>query len=164
MSSGPLAVIVFLASTGLYLVFAGQVSGTEVAAGVPAAGLVAAYAGLRHRGGSRPMRLRGPWLRLVLSLTAAVAGDAARVGARLLRAVFVPGSQVAGTISRQPFRSGGPGPADAGRQALVTLASSFAPNGFVLDVAPSVLLPDEQALLMHRLAPTRPDPDREWPV
>ncbi len=164
MSSGLLAAVVFLVSTGLYLVFAGQVSGTEVAAGVPAAGLVAAYAGLRHRGESRPMRLRGPWLRLVLSPLAAVAGDAARVGVHLLRAVFVPGSRVAGTISRQPFRSGSAEPADAGRRALVTLASSLAPNGFVLDVAPSVLLPDEHALLMHRLAPARPDPDREWPV
>ena len=59
MSPGPLAFI-FLVSIGLYLVFAGQVSGTEIAAGLPAAGLVAAYAGLRHRGESRPMRLRGP--------------------------------------------------------------------------------------------------------
>ena len=163
MSSGPLAFVVFLVSIGLYLVFAGQVSGTEVAAGVPAAGLVAAYAGLRHRGESRPMRLRGPWLRLVLSPMASVAGDAARVGVHLLRA-FVPGSDAAGTTSRQPFRPGGEGPADAGRRALVTLASSLAPNGFVLDVAPSVLLRDEHALLMHRLAPGRADPDGEWPV
>ena len=164
MSSGPLAFVVFLISAGLYLIFAGQVSGTEIAAGVPAAGLVAAYAGLRHRGESRPMRLRGPWLRLVLSPTAAVAGDAARVGIRLLRAVFVPGSRVAGTTSRQPFRSGSAEPADAGWRALVTLASSLAPNGIVLDVVPSALLRDEHALLMHRLAPARPDPDREWPV
>ncbi len=164
MSSGPLAFIVFLTYIGLYLVFAGQVSGTEVAAGVPAVGLVATYAGLRHRSASRPMRLRGPWLRLVLSPMAAVAGDAARVGVHLLRAVFVPGSHVAGTINRQPFRSGSAEPTEAGRRALVTLASSLAPNGFVLDVAPSVLFRDEQALLTHRLAPARPDPDREWPV
>lgn len=164
MSSGPLAFIVFLVSIGLYLLFAGQVSGTEVAAGVPAAGLIAAYAGLRHRGESRPMRLRGPWLRLVLAPLASVAGDAVRVGVQLLRAVFLPGSHVVGTVSRQPFRSGSAGPADAGRRALVTLASSLAPNGFVLDVAPSGLLPDEHALLMHRLAPARPDPDGEWPV
>lgn len=110
MSSGSLAFVVFLVSISMYLVFAGQVSSTEAAAGVPAAGLVAAYAGLRHRGESRPMRLRGPWLRLLLSPMASVAGDAARVGAHLLRAVFVPGSQVAGTISRQPFRSGDAGP------------------------------------------------------
>ncbi len=164
MSSGPLAVVVFLVSIGLYLVFAGEVSGTEAAAGVPAAGLVTVYAGLRHRGASRPMRLRGPWLRLVLSPMASVASDAVRVGVHLLRAVFVPGSHATGTVSRQPFRSGGEEPADAGRRALVTLASSLAPNGFVLDVAPSVLLPDEHALLMHRLAPGRPDPDREWPA
>lgn len=164
MSSGPLAFVVFLVSIGMYLVFAGQVNGTEAAAGVPAAGLVAAYAGLRHRGESRAMRLRGPWLRLLLSPMVSVAGDAARVGVHLLRAVFVPGSHVVGTISRQPFRSGDVGPADAGRRALVTLADSLAPNGFVLDVAPSMLLRDEHALLMHRLAPARPDPDREWPV
>ena len=163
MSSRLLATVVFLISTGLYLVFAGQVSGTEIAAGIPAAGLAAAYAGLRQRGESRPMRLRGPWVRLVLSPLASVAGDVARVGAQLLRAVLVPGSRVAGTISRQPFRPGRAGPADAGRRALVTLASSLAPNGFVLDVAPSEL-GGGHALLMHRLAPGRPDPDREWPV
>ncbi len=164
MSSRLLAVVVFLISAGLYLVFAGQVSGTEVAAGIPAAGLAAAYAGLRRRGESRPMRLRGPWLRLTLSPIASVAGDVARVGVQLLRAVLVPGSHVAGTVSRQPFRPGGTGPADAGRRALVTLASSLAPNGFVLEAPPSELLGGEHALLMHRLAPGRADPDGEWPV
>ena len=105
MSSRLLATVVFLISAGLYLVFAGQVSGTEIAAGIPAASLVAAYAGLRRRGESRPMRLRGPWLRLVLSPLASVAGDIARVGAQILHAVLVPGSRVAGVVSRQPFRS-----------------------------------------------------------
>ena len=164
MSSGLLTFTVFLGSAGLYLIFAGQVGGTEIAAGIPAAGLAAAYAGLLHRGEARPMRLRAPWLRLLLSSIASVVSDVARVGVQLLRAVLVPGSHVAGTVSRQPFRSGGTGPADAGRRALVTLASSLAPNGFVLDVAPSELLRGERALLMHRLAPGRPDPDGEWPV
>ena len=164
MSSGLLTFTVFLGAAGLYLICAGQVGGTEGAAGIPAAGLAAAYAGLLHRGEARPMRLRAPWLRLLLSSIASVVSDVARVGVQLLRAVLVPGSHVAGTVSRQPFRPGGTGPADAGRRALVTLASSLAPNGFVLDVAPSELLRGERALLMHRLAPGRPDPDGEWPV
>jgi len=100
MSSRLLATVVFLISVGPYLVFARQVSGTGAAAGIPAAGLAAAYAGLRHRGESRPMRLRGPWLHLVLSPLASVAGDIARVGVQLGRAVLVPGSRVAGMVSR----------------------------------------------------------------
>ena len=69
-----------------------------------------------------------------------------------------------GSIARQPFRPGGPDSADAGRRALASLAASFAPNGFVLDVAPSVLRADESALLMHYLVPKTPSTDVEWPV
>ena len=81
-----------------------------------------------------------------------------------LRAIVSPKRAVAGRIDRQPFRPGRDRPADAGRRSLVTLASSFAPNGFVLDIPPSVLLGDAEILLMHRLAPSPPEPDAEWPV
>ena len=70
-----------------------------------------------------------------------------------------PPSRV-GTIRRQAFRHGGGEPADAGRRALVTLARSFAPNEFVIDV------PDNgDWLRVHSLSSSSPpSKDRKWPV
>ncbi len=157
-------VIVFALSLGLYLTLAGQASGTELGAGIPAACLVAAFAGLQHRGRTRSLCLGAPWHRLLLVPLAALVTDSVRVGRMLLRAIVLSKQAVAGTIDLQPFDPGRERPADAGRRALVTLASSFAPNGFVLDIPPSVILGDVEVLLMHRLAPSPPEPDAEWPV
>ena len=159
-----LALVTFSLSMVCYLVFAGQVSTSEIIAAVPASGLIAAFAFLRHRGQDRPIQLWAPWSRLLLSLLAALLRDTGRVGGHLLRLAFVPRLHSDGSIDSQPFHPGHADPAGAGRRALVTLAASFAPNGFVLDVAPSVLLGDEPALLMHHLLPSAPHSDVEWPV
>jgi hypothetical protein len=58
---------------------------------------------------------------------------------------------------RQPFDTGTAAPLDAGRRALVVLGASFAPNGIAVGVAPG-------ALLLHRLDPRPPSPDRGWPL
>ena len=155
-------VIVLAVSLGLFLTFAGQASGTEIGAGIPVACLIAAFAGLRHRGQTRSLRLGAPWHRVLLKPLAALIKNSMRVGGMLLRAIVSPKRAVAGTIDRQPFRPGRDRPADAGRRALVTLASSFAPNGFVLDIPPSVILGDAEVLLMHRLAPSPPVPVRRF--
>ena len=161
---GMTAAAAFVMCFGLYLVFAGQASGTEIAAGLPAAGLVAAFAWLQHRGQAPRIGLRGPWHRIVLAASAALAKDSVRVAGVLLRAIVSPKGTVAGTIGRQPFHPGSGRAADAGRRGLVTLAGSFAPNGFVLDIPPSVILGEADILLMHRLAPSPPEPDPEWPL
>ena len=157
-------ILAFAASFGLYLLFAGQASGTEIAAGLPTAALIAVFAALQHRGQTEPIRLRAPWHRILLMPLAALVKDSVRVGGLLLRATISPAGVVAGTVDRQPFHPGGNRPEDAGRRALVTLASSFAPSGFVLDVPPSVILGNAPVLLMHRLAPSQPETDAEWPV
>lgn len=154
----------FALSLGLYFLFAGQASGTETAAGLPAATLVAAFVWLQRRGQTRTFRLRAPWHRVLLKPLASLVTDSPKIGGMLLRAMTSPAGAVAGTIDRQPFRPGGDRAADAGRRAVVTLASSLAPNGYVLDIPPSVVLGGAEVLLMHRLAPSPPEPDAEWPI
>lgn len=158
-----LAMVAFVSAFGAYLLLAGQASGTEIAAGVPVATLVAAFAVLVHGGDRRRLRLRAPWGRLAWLVCASLLRDGVRVGGVLLRALVAPGA-VAGTIDAQPFRPGGIDPSDAGRRALVTLASSLAPNGFVLDLAPSLLLREEPRLLVHHLARAAPSPNPDWPA
>lgn len=57
MLLGGLATLSFL---GVYLVFAGQVSATELLAGIPAAIVAAGYTVLLHRAAEQPLRLDAP--------------------------------------------------------------------------------------------------------
>lgn len=144
---------------GLYLLFAGQLSGSEVIAGVPASLAAAVFALLVHRVQPRRFQVRAPWLRVVVRPIAALFPDAARVGTMLLRAMWRRPDGPLGVISQQPFRHGGNQPGDAGRRALTTLGLSLAPNGYVL------LVPDDRDMLpVHRLAPAVMGSDPEWPA
>lgn len=156
MLLGVVAWVVFL---GAYFLFAGQVSVTEIVAGVPASVAVACFALLLHRTQTRRFRLHGPWWRILGQPLAALFPDAARVGRILLRAVWRRPSGPLGVVARQPFRPGGNDPAAAARRGLVTLGSSLAPNGYVLQIQEA-----EEMMLLHRLAPVLRDPDRDWPL
>lgn len=150
---------VFAVSAGVYLLLAGQLSGTELlTAGIVAVAftLLAVVLRLRH---DRQVRLPWPPARALLHPLASLLLDSGRVGLMLLRAILRGPAGVSGTVSQQPFRRGGRDPRDAGRRALVILGTSLAPNGFVLD-----LPPDEENLLMHRLAPAASSRDKEWPT
>jgi len=144
---------------GLYFLFAGQVSSTELIAGTPVTIAAAGFAVLLHRTGSRCLRLRAPWLHVVGQTLGALYPDAVRVGRVLLQAVLHRPDGPLGMVTLQPFRVGGHGAVDAGCRAVVTLGSSLAPNGYVLRV-----LDGEDALAMHRLAPAAPDRDRKRPA
>ena len=154
-----LACVSWVVFLGLYFLLAGQVSLTEIAAGVPAAVLAAGFTVLLHRASRHPFHFGAPWARVLGQPLAAVVPDAIRVGQALLRAVWQRPPGPLGVVARQPFRQGGADPSNAARRGLVTLGSSLAPNGFV------VAFPDgEDILLLHRLVPVPPDPDREWPL
>lgn len=156
MLLGPVAALIFF---GFYILFAGEASATEIAAGVPAAIAVAGFTVLLHRVAGRPFRLKAPWLRVLAGPLAALLPDAVRVGRVLLRALWRRPPGAVGSMVRQPFQKGGEDPASAARRGLVTLGSSLAPNGYVLDI------PDgEGALLLHRLAAVPSDPDQRWPL
>ncbi len=136
-----------------YLLCAGEIGADEVIAAV-ASGLVGtALSALIRRDAGRRFRLRAPWPRVVLRPLADLAPDAVRV-ARVLLSRHPHGEAVV-----QPFAPGGATPEDAGRRALVTLAASLAPNGYVLRI-----LDASDGLVMHRLAHVPPLRDRAWPL
>ncbi|MDQ2802719.1 MAG: hypothetical protein M3Y41_08550, partial [Pseudomonadota bacterium] len=153
------ALAVWVLLVGFYVLFAGQVSPSELIAGIPAAGAAAVFALLLHRTQTRRLRLRAPWLHVLAQPLGAVFPDALRVGGVLLRALWHRPAGSLGQISRQPFNHGGDDASAAARRGLVTLANSLAPNGYVLRI------PDDgDVLLLHRLAPTPTHPEREWPL
>lgn len=160
MAGGALfAITVWIVLTCLYLLFAGQLSVSEMIAGMPAAAMATGVAVVWRQARSRPLRLRAPWPRVIGRPLVSLFPDAVRVARVLLAALWRRPSGAVGLVSRQPFRHGANDAANAGRRGLVTLGLSLAPNGYVLR------LPDRQdVLLMHRLAPAEPDSDTEWPA
>ena len=156
MLLGPVAALIFF---GFYLLFAGEVSVTEIEAGAPAAIVAAGFAMLLHRAAERSFRLKAPWPRVLGEPLAALFPDAARVGGVLLRALWRRPLGPVGSVARQPFQEGGEDPASAARRGMVTLGSSLAPNGYVLGIPEG-----EGALLLHRLAAVPLDPDQQWPL
>lgn len=157
----PASVAAWAALAGLYGLFAGQVSGSEVLAGGIAATAASAFAVLQRRvGGARAMRLRAPWPLLLGGVARSLGQDAVRVGQALALAIArAHRAGEMGAVAGQAFRAGSDDPTDAGRRGLVTLAVSLPPNGYVLDVATG-----NDGLRIHRLAPTPPKRDPDWPV
>lgn len=150
---------VWIVLVAFYFLFAGEISLTEMAAGLPTAAIAAAYAlALRHSEAHR-LRLSAPWLRVIGKPLLSVFPDALRVGRVLLRALWRRPEGQLGVIARQPFDHGGEDAASAGRRALVILGTSLAPNGYVLSSAEEM-----DALVLHRLVPVPPSPGREWPL
>jgi hypothetical protein len=152
--------MVFLLSTwttlfAFYVLFAQQATRAELCAGLLVAALGAALQLYLHRSGDGPLQLNAPWGRLAARVAASVARDTIAVGRALVRASF--GQSVHGLVQPQAFAA--EGSTASGRRAVVILAASLAPNGFVEHVAA-----EEQALLLHRLVATPPRSDRLWPV
>ena len=84
-------------------------------------------------------------------------GATVRVGGCLVRAIL---HGAAGRQAAVPFDIGLRGePAEAGRRALVVLATSLAPDSFVLRVPGS-----KGQLLYHALSGHVPGGDRRWPA
>ena len=158
MPSPVFCVAVFVISGSLYLLFAGQLGTTElIAGGCVAIGFTCLQTVLRLRE-ERRLSLPMPPARLFLKPFAALILDAGRVGQVLARAILRRPRSSVGTISPQPFRQGAEAQ-DRGREALVILATSLAPNGYSLERRPG-----DGGLLMHRLAAGRPSSDPEWPA
>jgi hypothetical protein len=145
---------VFLILCGAYLLFVGSVSTSEALAAILAvvAGLCIAI--LHHQNATRALDVRAPWRRLAFAVPVALVRDTIGVGGALLRALF---SGVNSKISVQPFDPGGANGRDAGRRAAVILATSLAPNAYVIRVT-------QDALLMHQLVPVADRADEAWPL
>ncbi|MDD2861090.1 MAG: hypothetical protein PHI71_08500 [Acidiphilium sp.] len=151
---------VWLVLSGFYFLFAGQVSLSEIAAGLPAAALATGFAVALRLSQDNPLRLKAPWFRIIGSPLLAIVPDAFRVGRLLFGVLWRRPSGPVGVVVRQPFRHG-PDDDDeaAGRRALVTLATSVAPNGYVLRS-----FGEADTLILHRLVPAPSSRDSEWPL
>lgn len=154
--------LTWLTLFALYLLFAGQASGAELCAGALAAIAGALLALYIRRREQRAMRLAAPWTRLVGRVAAALGRDTVAVGAALARAAS--GRSVRGVMQHQDFEPGGETPEAAGRRALVILAGSVAPNGFVWQAGGAASGGGGGRLLVHRLVPAPPSEDKLWPV
>ena len=139
----------------LYLLFAGQATGSELCAGALVAMAGAALQIYLHRMGEHPLRLRAPWGRLAARTGMSLARDTLTLGRVLLHASI--GRPARGLIQTQGFVVDGT--REAGRRAVVILAASIAPNGFVTKVVAA-----DQTLKLHRLVATPTREDRLWPV
>ena len=150
------AVWVWLGGTAAYLVLAGQLSADEIAAGIVVGGLgVAWHAAVRRcsRHGLTFERRAGLE---VLQAIGGLPGAILRVGSRLATALV---RDVEGHTVEQPFHRGRlDDPRDAARRATVVLATSLAPDSYVLR------LPiDEEIIVIHGISRKAPGTDPRWP-
>ena len=150
------AVWVWLGGTAAYLVLAGQVSIDEVVAGILLGGMGVAW----HAVVCRCSRHSFAFERHAgLALLQAIGGlpDAIlRVGARLATAMV---RDVQGHTVEQPFHRGRlEDTRDVGRRATVVLATSLAPDSYVLR-----LPVDEETILIHAITHSSPGTDPRWP-
>lgn len=164
MSSGPRSsspgrvVAVSVAVAALYFGYAGQIASSELITGGVVLILTASLFVVLQRPRTRDLSLRPAWGRLLGHTFLALCKDTAEIASALGRAAW-RGAEATGVITLQPFEPGSDTPEASGRRALVTLANSLAPNGYVLRI-----LEQREALALHRLTRRPPDPDREWPL
>jgi hypothetical protein len=147
----------WLAAAGLYLLFAGTLSVTEATAAAAGASLALAFHVAARRCSIFSFAGPVPWARLICRALGTVIRDIVSVAVRLAAAGLTgrPGEGE----TRQAFDPGDDSPQAERRRAVVTLAASIAPNGYVMGIET-----DPPMLLMHRLAPSAPSLDRTWPV
>ncbi|HEX4765238.1 MAG TPA: hypothetical protein VH414_03080 [Lichenihabitans sp.] len=140
-----------------YLVLAGQVSLDEgVAAIVTGAGGTLLWVLLRRVSDRRFWFDRWSALALARALTGLPAGIF-RLGRILLASLH---GDVSGRRLEQPFHGGErDDPEEAGRRAIVVLATSLAPNSFVLRVERG-----RDLIAVHGLADQDPRNDPRWPI
>jgi hypothetical protein len=144
----------FAVLASAYLLFAGTFSLSEGFAALPAVAAGLAVATLYHRHAQRELTVHPPGRRLATAVFLSLIRDSLTVGGTLLRALATSHT---GKISVQPFKPGAADARDAGRRAAVILATSLAPNAYVIRVTP-------EALLMHQLVPAPDQPDETWPL
>ncbi len=153
------AVWVWLSGTAAYLVLAGQVSLDEVVAGVVLGGLGAVY----HAANGRCSRHSFTFERRAgleaFQAIRGLPGAILRVGSRLGTALM---HDVEGHMVEQPFHRGRlDDRRDGGRRAIVVLATSLAPDSYVLR------LPlDEETIVIHAITDQPPGTgtDPQWPA
>ena len=151
------AVWVWLVGTAAYLVLAGQASAEEVVAGVLLGGLSVAWHAAVCRCSRHGFTFDRRAVLAVLQAICGLPGAILRVGARLGSALV---RDVEGRIVEQPFHRGRlDDRRDGARRATVVLATSLAPDGYVLR-----LPVDEETIAFHTFTSRSPGTDPRWPA
>lgn len=144
------------AAFGLYLLFAGQPSGSELGAGAVLATLATGWSVLVRRCGSGSFRGRRAHWRPLLAGLRKLLPATLRTGLVLARVATRGGSP--GRPMLQPFARGDrDDPRDRARRATALLVASLAPDSFVLRAAP-----ERSEVLLHAIVPPGGDPDPRW--
>jgi hypothetical protein len=146
----------WLTVAALYLGFAGSAETAEAGAAAVAGTLIVGFIFWCRHARTAAVRVRASWLRILPRVLRALCAEAVVVGGALLRALPA-GVRAAGAMRSQPFDPDGHSAPAAGRRALAVLAASAAPDGYVVAVS-------ADSLLLHRLVPRPPSPDRRWPI
>lgn len=159
------AVWVWLAVAAAYMVLAGQFSLDEVAA----AAALGVFGALWHRAvlgaGARRFSVDGEALVAIGRAIAGLVPATVEVGARLAFTLADPAQgRARGTAQgrrvERPFTGGRQGdPREAGRRAIAVLATSLAPDAYVLRVPL-----DEDTILYHAITDHVPGGDPRWPA
>lgn len=144
------------AAFALYLLFAGRLGGSEVAAGAALATLATGWAAFVRRCGERSFRGWRAHGRPVLRALAHLAPATLRSGIVLLR-VAARGGSPARPMPCAFVRGGRDDPHDCARRATALLIASLAPDSFVLRAAP-----DRSDVLLHGIFGPPADPDPRW--
>lgn len=147
----------WVALFGLYLLFAGQTSMSELLAALCTASIAIAGHLNTRRVAHRELRIVAPWGRLAAGVAVALIHDTILIAWNLI--VVLAGRRPRGAMTIQPFDSGGFTRKAAARRGITILAASIAPNGYVIEIREP-----PQGMLMHRLVPQPPAPDQRWPV
>ncbi len=143
------------AAFGSYLVFAGTISGSEIATGIVVAALTTLWAALIRLDSEVQFAFRGDALMRMLKELLRVPIAAIRVGARLLAAIAgrPPGRPVL-----QQFRYGAEDdPMERSRRAAAVLGASVAPDKFVLRIDKG-----RDVVLLHEIGESARTLDLWW--
>lgn len=151
------AVWVWFAVAAAYMVLAGQFSLDELAA----AAALGVCGALWHRAvlgaGARRFSVDREALLAIGRAVAGLMSATVEVGTRLASGLVGP---VQGRRVERPFTGGRQGnPREAGRRAIAVLATSLAPDAYVLRAPPG-----EDTILYHAITDHVPGGDPRWPA
>lgn len=135
--------VVWLLSLALYLLFAGEISGSELIAGAAAAVFAAWAAG--HT--TEPHRFRLSPIGAMAAIGqafGAIPRDTVNVGAALLGALVRRSGTGRGFLARECIAESGDDSERTAQRGLAVLGRSLAPNGYAVATWPG-------ALVLHRL-------------
>ena len=151
------ALWVWPAGAASYLVLAGSLSADEIAVAVMLGALGAGWHAAILNVEARRFAFGLAAVREIGRALAGLPGATLRVGSRLATAIL---RGAAGRQAEVPFSIGDHTmPAEAGRRALVVLATSLAPDSYVLRIPEN-----EGSIQYHALTARMPGGDRRWPA